>query len=71
MRLILLHKILIAAAATLGVLLALWGFHDYATSQRSSSIGLAIVGIVLAVALAIYFRGINKRYAAIAEKERH
>jgi hypothetical protein len=68
MRLILLHKILVIAAAILGVLVCAWGIHDYASQQRTSSLAAAGVGIVLSVILAVYFRGINKRYAAISGK---
>ena len=70
MRLILLHKILIIAAATLGVLVAIWGIHDYRSEGHASSLVVGIVGIVLCVVLVVYFRGINKRYAAIAQKDK-
>ena len=70
MRLILLHKILILAAGALGILLGAWGFHDYSTEHRASSLGLAVAGIVLAAVLVAYFFTINRRYASIADKER-
>jgi hypothetical protein len=70
MRLILFHKILIAAAATLGVILAVWGFHDLAVEHKPASAGVGIFGVVIAIALALYFRTIDRRYAKLAPPKR-
>ena len=65
MPLIVLHKILIGSAGTLGLILAIWGFHDHATQGRGSSLAMAIGGVVIAGVLFAYFRTIDRRYANV------
>lgn len=65
MPLIVLHKILIASAAALGVFLAIWGFHEYTKLGKGSSLAVGIGGLVIAAVLFGYFRTIDRRYANV------
>ena len=55
--LIVVHKVLIGSAAGLGVLMTVWGIV-----QRAFPI--AAVSAVVAVALVLYFRTIDRRYGS-------
>jgi hypothetical protein len=61
MRLLTAHKILIGASLALALLLTARSASNYASTHANSELAFAIVGAILAVALAIYLRALWKR----------
>lgn len=69
MRLLVLHKILIASTAVMGVLLAAWAVYDYRHTANTVSLAVGAAGVVVSVGLLFYYRTIDRRYRAIRDRE--
>ncbi len=70
MRLIVLHKIVIVAAAALAVIMAVWSARRYARDGQIVSLLVCAVGVLVAVGLVFYFRAIGRRYEEMEHRHR-
>jgi hypothetical protein len=60
MRLLTAHKILIATAAVFFFLFAFWEFKDYLDTANDWSMAGAVFYMLVAAALAVYFKSLRK-----------
>ena len=68
MQLYTLHKVLIAAAITMSLVLALWAGWMYDRHGSPAHLGMIIAAVAAAVAFAVYLRHFVRRVRATRSK---